>query len=71
MADKPEDLLSLGVDVLRLKFTTETKEDVKNIKEYNQQMAENALRVLALAYKPISKDEKINENISKLYILLL
>ena len=39
-----------------------TKEDVKNIKEYNQQMAENALRVLALAYKPISKDEKINEN---------
>ena len=39
-----------------------TKEDVKNIKEYNQQMAENALRVLALAYKPIPKDEKINEN---------
>ena len=31
MADKAEDLLSLNVDVIRLKFTTETAEEVKKI----------------------------------------
>lgn len=31
LADKPDDLLSLNVDVLRLKFTTEDKDTVKTI----------------------------------------